>query len=229
VERDFTKFKYPSPLERLDSPEGRRYITPEGHKVPSVTTILDQTKDKTYLNEWIKRVGVQEARRIKECAAHRGTYMHEILEHYFLDTEPPKKISPEAGKFKRMAKVIKEQGLIPDVSDIYAAEVRLHCKDLYAGTTDGIGLYKGNLSIIDFKQSNRDKREDWIQDYFIQLAAYATAHNWMMGTNIRHGVIMICTVELKFQKFEMTPDNFDHYQKEWFKRIVMHKKRAVIK
>lgn len=144
--------------------------------------------------------------------------MHEYLEGYFID-KMPVFYSPEACKAKKMADCIIKNGLKDRLSIIYGAEVRLYYQDMYAGTSDGIGVFDGEMSIIDFKQTNQPKKEEWIEDYFLQLAAYATAHNWLQKTNIRSGVILMCSQFCEYQEFKLTPDKFEYYQKKWFKRV----------
>ena len=166
VLRDFEKYYYPK-LVRDETTGTRLYKTPEGDLVPSVTNILSKTKDTKHLERWKKRVGKKEARRITTEACNIGTSMHLFLESYILD-EKPKHMqsytpSPTHSQAKVMADVIIENGL-KYVDEIWGSEVQLYYKDQYAGTTDVVGMYKGVPHIIDFKQTNRPKKEEWIQD-----------------------------------------------------------------
>ena len=181
------KYKY-EPIKRTDTPEGRRYATPDGEKLPSVTTILDATKSeesKKALNEWRKRVGTQKAQAITTEAANRGTRMHKFLEDYIKTgtvTEPG--TNPYSIQSHQMAKSIIEQGLVK-CDEYWGTEVPLYFPRVYAGTTDLCGVHDGSDAIMDHKQSNKLKKREWIDDYFVQLAAYANAHNEVHRTKIR--------------------------------------------
>jgi genome maintenance exonuclease 1 len=217
VIRNFEKYNYPH-LSR-DHTTGRRlYKTPEDSLVPSVTTVLSETKDNKYLKEWQQRIGKDNAERIRKQAASVGTSMHLFLESHVLDKERKCDYSPIHAKSKKMAKVIIENGL-KFVDEIWGSEVRLYYKDQYAGTTDVIGLYKGIPHIIDFKQTNKPKKEEWVEDYYLQLCAYAHAHNYVTGSDIQCGVILMCSQDLQFQKFEMNEIAFQKYTYMWFNRM----------
>lgn len=206
------KFEY-RPLERTDGPNGRRYIVGEGKPLPSVTTILGKTKDLTHIREWVKRVGEAEAERIKTEASGIGNGMHKNLERYILGEDM-------SGTFmaKALAKVIIKEGL-PKVNEIWGTEVALYAKGLYAGTTDLVGVHEGIPSIMDFKNSLREKKKEWIEDYFMQLAAYAMAHNEMYDTDINRGVVMIATRDATYQEFIIEGDEFNHYQQMWAEKL----------
>lgn len=206
------KFEY-RPLERTDGPNGRRYIVGEGKPLPSVTTILGKTKDLTHIREWVKRVGETEAERIKTEASGIGNGMHKNLERYILGEDM-------SGTFmaKALAKVIIKEGL-PKVNEIWGTEVALYAKGLYAGTTDLVGVHEGIPSIMDFKNSLREKKKEWIEDYFMQLAAYAMAHNEMYDTDINRGVVMIATRDATYQEFIIEGDEFNHYQQMWAEKL----------
>ena len=206
------KFDY-KPLERIDSGNGRRYIVGEGRALPSVTTILSKTKDMTFLKEWKARVGESEAKRIVTESSGLGNGMHKNLENYILGKDM-------SGTFmaKALAKVIIKDGL-KNVSEVWGTEVALYSKDLYAGTTDLVGLHENIPSIMDFKNSLRDKKKEWIEDYFMQLAAYSMAHNEMYNTDITRGVVMIATRDAKYQEFIIEGDEFTHYQTMWANKL----------
>lgn len=206
------KFDY-QPLERTDGPNGRRYIVGEGKPLPSVTTILSKTKDLTHIKEWVNRVGEAEAERIKTEASGLGNGMHKNLERYILGEDM-------TGTFmaKALAKVIIKEGL-PKVNEIWGTEVALYAKGLYAGTTDLVGVHDGIPSIMDFKNSIREKKKEWIEDYFMQLAAYAMAHNEMYNTDINRGVVMIATRDATYQEFVIEGDEFYHYQQMWAEKL----------
>ena len=214
------KFKYEA-LKRIDTPEGRRYATPDGNKLPSVTTILDATKSeesKHALQNWRKRVGAVQARAITTEAAGRGTRMHKWLEDYIKTGEIGTPGSnPYSIQSHAMATSIIAQGL-SKCNEYWGTEVPLYFPSIYAGTTDLCGVHDGSEAIMDHKQTNKPKKREWIDDYFVQLAAYANAHNEVHGTKIRKGVIFMCSAANEYQEFIIEGDEFDKYTDMWFKR-----------
>lgn len=187
------RFDY-TPIKR-SSEEGKRiYLTPAGHKVPSVTTVLAATitKEKEQvLREWTQRVGEKKAKEIKTQAANRGTKMHTFLETYVKGAEFPERPSnPWQHASYVMADKVREEGL-SKVDEIWGCEVNLYMPQLYAGTVDSAGVHLGEEAIIDYKQSNWFKKDEQLDDYKLQTVAYALAHNEIHGTKIRKGVIMI--------------------------------------
>lgn len=209
-------------MSRVEIEGKRRYATPDGEKLPSVTTILDATKSeesKQALQNWRKRVGVQKAQEITTEAAGRGTRMHKFLEDYIktgIVTEPGS--NPYSIQSHKMAKQIIEQGLVK-CNEYWGTEVPLYFPKIYAGTTDLCGVHDGSDAIMDHKQTNKLKRREWIDDYFVQLAAYANAHNEVHGTKIRKGVIFMCTADVVYQEFIIEGTEFDKYSDMWFKRV----------
>jgi len=220
------KYNYKQ-IQRESLNGSRYYLTPTGERVPSVTTILDRTKPeeaRQALAEWRRRVGEQRAQQITTEAAGRGTRMHKWLENYIQlgDTGSPG-THPESQRSHRMAMKIIEQGF-SNVSEVWGNEVPLYFPELYAGTTDCVGVHAGEEAILDFKQSNKPKRREWIDDYFLQLTAYALAHNEVHGTNIRKGVVMMCVKpeddsEPVYQEFILEPKNFDQWTERWCDRV----------
>ncbi len=226
------KFNY-TPISR-ESVEGRRlYATPDGSKVPSVTTILDKTKpiEKIQaLQNWKKRVGEEKAQAIVTEAAGRGTRMHKYLEDYITSgvlSDPG--TNPYSKQSHAMARHIISEGL-KNVNEVWGVEVPLYFPGLYAGTTDGCGLHLNEESILDYKQTNKPKKQEWIEDYYLQLTAYALAHNEVHGTNIRKGVVLMCvspklneqlimTEEPKYQEFILEAKDFDYWEKRWWDRV----------
>lgn len=206
------KYDY-KPLERVDSPTGRKYIVGQSRPLPSVTTILSKTKDMTFLNEWKARVGQQEATRIVTEASSIGNGMHNLLEKYILGQEMKGQVMAVT-----LANLIIKKGLCK-VNEVWGTEVGLYSNDLYAGTTDLVGVHEGIPSIMDFKNSLKTKKKEWIEDYFMQLAAYALAHNEMFGTDINRGVIMMATREGKYQEFIIEGDEFKHYETMWANKV----------
>tara|TARA_R100000544_G_scaffold35643_1_gene23132 strand:- start:165 stop:845 length:681 start_codon:yes stop_codon:yes gene_type:complete len=213
------QFEYPASMR--SSIEGKRHYEITGKKLPSVTTILSATESedkKSSLEQWRNLVGHDTARKITEEAAARGTAMHSILEHYVLGTN--KLDMTETGtKAHEMAEEIIKRGLTNRLTEIWGSEVTLYYPGLYAGATDLVGIYDGVPSIIDFKQSNKMKRREWITDYFTQLGGYAMAHNYVYGTNITQGVNLICTKDNYYQEFIVDGQEFIDYQHEFLRRV----------
>ena len=211
---------YEYPASMRTSIEGRRHYEITGKKLPSVTTILQATKSQEAIdsiNRWKARVGEDQATRVKDQAASRGTNMHYHLEKYVLG-EGHKDLTDEGQVAGDMAQVIIDKGLC-DLSEIWGSEVTLYYPGLYAGATDLVGVYDYEDSIIDFKQSNKPKRKEWIEDYFIQLAAYAMAHNQVYNTEITQGVILMCTPDKYFQKFQVKGKEFIKYQHKFLEKV----------
>lgn len=215
------------PISRQEINGKRLYATPDGKAVSSVTTILDATKDKTHLIAWRKRVGEIKAREITTEAAGVGTRMHKYLEDYIDTAEWPSPGSnPFAIKAHRMAEQIRNEALL-HVDEIWGSEVNLYMPNMYAGTTDLVGQYKGNPAIMDFKQTNKPKKVEWVEDYFLQLVAYAEAHNEIYGTNIREGHVFMCSRGddpcvlggETYQQFDIWPHEYDEWRNEWYNRV----------
>ena len=210
---DYTK------LSRTSLDGKRVYACPDGNAVASVTTILDSTKDKTHLIEWRKRVGEETAKRITKEASGMGTRMHKYIENYINDgTWGTPGSNPYSQQAFKMAQVVHNNAL-KDVDEIWGSEVGLYFPKIYAGTTDCVGQYKGNPCIIDFKQTNKPKKKEWVEDYFLQLVAYAEAHNEVYGTDIKEGHVFMCSRKLDYQQFDITPTTYNHYKKEWWNRV----------
>ena len=212
------QFIYPKTVR--SSVDGVRKYSIGEEKLPSVTTIISSTQDASKtesLAKWKARVGEVEAERIKNTAAIRGTAMHSYLEHYVkggnvLD------LTDVGREARSMAEVIIEKGF-PDLEEVWGVECTLFYPGLYAGQTDMCGIYQGRESIIDFKQSNKPKRAEWIGDYKLQLVAYATAHDCIFGTNIEQGVILMCTPDNYFQRFIVNGSEFKEYKWKWLQKI----------
>ena len=210
------KFQYPSSTRSLIN--NKRHYDVGEEKLPSVTTILSATQSdekKASLARWTQSVGEDQAVKIRDQAAERGTIMHRVLEGYLLGQNHAdfSDLGQQAGS---MAKNILESGIRGHLDEIWGSEITVYYPGLYAGATDLAGVYEGRESIIDFKQSNKPKRKEWIEDYFIQLAAYAMAHNHIYGTQIQSGIILMCTKDNYFQKFVVKDKEFQQYN---FKRL----------
>lgn len=225
-----SKFDY-TPLAR-ESIEGKRhYALPNGDRVPSVTTILEATKPaeaKQALQEWKKRVGEQRAQQITTEAANRGTRMHTYLERYVKEDDIGDfPTNPFAQPSWFMAAEVILKGLC-HADEFWGSEVPLYYSGLYAGTTDLVGVWKGQPAIMDFKQSNKVKKREWIDDYFIQLAAYAAAHNETHGTDIKTGVILMCVKPATerddpvYQEFMLEPHDFQYWSDQWMRRVELY-------
>ena len=196
---------------------GTRIYNIAGFKLPSVTTILAKTKDQEYLTKWKNKVGHEEAERIKNYSSKRGTSMHKFLEKHITGVgyEDLTEIGQEA---KPMAQKIIEIGLTP-INYYYGSEVMLHYPGLYAGATDLVCEHNGLDTIVDFKQSNRPKREEWIEDYYLQIAAYAMAHDYVYKSKIRQGIIMVCTPDCYYQEFKFKDGELRRWKHEFLKRL----------
>ena len=217
----------------------RHYCLPDGSKVPSVTTILDRTKPaeaREALARWKKAVGEQKAQQIVTEAANRGTRMHSYLESFVLaDDMKPLPTNPYAHPSWFMAAEVILKGLC-NVDEFWGVEVPLYYSGLYAGTTDCVGVWKGRPAIMDFKQSNKVMKREYIGDYFIQLAAYAQAHNSMHSTDINQGVILMAVQPKllpdnsystpEYLEFVIEGDEFAHWSNEWSKRVDLYYQTA---
>lgn len=212
------KFQYKDCIRTTDAAGKRVYQTPDGELLPSVTTILSATKDMTHLNEWRKRIGEERANQITKEASGVGTGMHNNLERFIVGTTRQPGNNPVHVQANKMADVIIENGLI-DINEIWAIEQNLYFPGLYSGTTDGIGVYKGEPVVFDYKQSNKPKRSEYVEDYRLQLVAYIMAHNEVYGTDIRRGIIFMCTRDLQYQQFELEPKDFNKYQDLWLNKV----------
>ena len=212
------QFIYPKTVR--SSINGVRKYSIGQEKLPSVTTIISSTQDASKtdsLNKWKARVGEVEAERIKNTAATRGTAMHSYLEHHVkggnvLD------LTDVGREARSMGQTIIEKGF-GDLEEVWGVECTLFYPGLYAGQTDLCGIYQGRESIVDFKQSNKPKRAEWIGDYKLQLAAYATAHDCIFGTNIEQGVILMCTPDNYFQRFIVNGPEFREWKWKWLQKI----------
>ena len=211
-------YKYPKSIR--ETLKGVRHYDVNDEKLPSVTTILQATQSlekAESLSRWASRVGKVEADRIRDQAAKRGTAMHSYLETYLqggkiLDLRD---VGREASS---MAETIIEKGF-PELEEIWGVECTLHYPGLYAGQTDLCGIYQGRESIVDFKQTNKPKKVEWIEDMFLQLVAYATAHDCIYGTKIEQGVILMCTPDNFFQRFIVNGSEFREWKWKWLKKI----------
>jgi len=213
------RYQY-KPCTQVNDPvtKKRVYLTPDGESLPSVTTILGATKDMTALNEWKKRVGEEKAKQITTEAAGVGTAMHSNLERFIAGMQRQPGNNPVHVQANAMADIIIENGL-SDVQEVWAMEQSLYFPGLFSGTTDLVGVYKGEPAVMDYKQTNKPKKEEWVDDYKIQLTAYIMAHNEVYGSDIKRGVVFMCSRDLQYQQFNLMPDEFSYWQDQWLNKV----------
>jgi len=223
-------------LKRENKYDYQKYTRQEEHgsrtynvgekKIPSVTTILSATQSeekKASLDRWRERVGYQEAQRITQQAATRGTEMHYVLENY-IDGKGYLNLSPEGAQARLMAHEIVQN--LEKLKVVWGNEVSLAYDDRWAGATDVVGLYDEQPTIIDFKQSNKPKREEYVEDYYYQIAAYSLAHKKQYGS-ITQGLICVCTKDKLYQEFKMNESKLSEYEEKWLERVHnYHKTKA---
>jgi len=206
--------KYPyKHYNRFQDTDGRKYLV-DNVKVPSVTTILSATKDMTQLNDWRRRVGNEEANKIMKKASTVGTEMHQVLE-YALNGEGYYNDMEEGSRPRMMAKTILDN---IKIDEVWGNEVSLEYKNKFAGTCDLTAIAYGKPSIVDWKQANRPKREEWVEDYKLQLGAYYLAHTTNYGP-IEQGVIAICTRDLQYQEFRLSEADLQDYGGKFLDRL----------
>jgi len=211
------KYTYAPGSRTTDHESGTRTYDFKGDKLPSVTTILSRTKDQSFLDRWKAKVGYEEAERIKNLSSKRGTSMHKFLEKH-ITGEGYEDLTEIGVQAKPMAQKIIDVGLAP-IKEYYGSEVTLHYPGLYAGSTDLVCFHDGKETIVDFKQSNRPKREEWVQDYYLQIAAYAMAHDQIHGSSIEQGIIMVCTPDLYLQEFRFQGVELRQWKHKFLKRL----------
>ena len=213
------KFNYPKSSRSIEN--GMRKYLFDDEKLPSVTSILQATKseeDKAALENWKQRVGYVQANKIKTEASSRGTSMHSYIED-FLKGRINESFFESNEQYKNMAKIIIESGIKGKLEEIYGMEATLHYPEKYAGTADIIGIYEGKQFLGDFKQSNKIKKSEYIQDYFLQLGAYSLAHNVIYQTNITLGIILLCTIDNFYQEFRIEGNELITYQNLFLGRL----------
>lgn len=209
----YCDYRVPNPKH-----EGRFYYQVPGQgRLPGVTKILSATKsaeDIAILEEWRQRVGEEEADRITKQSATLGKSIHSNMENYVIHgTKPTGNVIS-----KLLSNIIIRDGL-PKLSEIWGIEAQIYYSDLWFGIVDCVGIHDGEPAIIDFKNSRKDKKREWIEDYFLQLAAYAEAHNNLYGTNIQKGVVMMALHDGKYREFIIEGDEMKHYQQKWLNKV----------
>jgi len=214
------KYNYIKGIQITDPDSGNRVYDFQGTRLPSVTTVLSATKNQAFLTRWKNKVGAHEAERIKNLSSKRGTAMHKFLESHIQGIGYDD-LTPIGCQAKPMAQKVIEKGF-KSVEEYYGSEVMLYYPGLYAGSTDLICLHDDLETVVDFKQANNPKKKEWIEDYFIQVAAYAMAHDEVYKSTIRQAVIMICTPDLYYQEFKIQDQNLRSYKHKWLKRLDMY-------
>ena len=214
------KYNYLEGKQITDPDTGKRVYEISSYRLPSVTTILGATKNTEFLTKWKAKVGEQEADRIKNVSSARGTSMHKFLESYITDVGYDD-LTELGCQARPMADKIMEIGLAP-VEEYYGSEVTLHYPGLYAGQTDLVCSHNGVETVVDFKQANRPKKQEWIEDYYLQIAMYAMAHDYVYGSSIQQGVIMVCTPDLYYQEFKVEGPELRRWKHKALKRIDMY-------
>ena len=213
------KFTYPKSTRSIVN--GSRHYNLGGSNLPSVTSILKATQsaeDKAAIEAWKERVGHKEAEKIKNEASSRGSSMHSYIEQFLLG-KFNLDLLDEENKSKKMAVEIIDNGLKNKLTEIWGAEATVYYPGKYAGTADCIGVYEGKETILDFKQSNKPKKEEYIEDYFLQIGAYSLAHNTVHNSKITQGVILICTVDRLFQDFKIEENELKNYQNKFLEKV----------
>lgn len=213
------RFQYKN-CQQVNDPVTRKrvYVTPDGESLPSVTTILGATKDMTALNEWRDRIGHDKANQITKEASGVGTAMHSNLERFIAGIQRQPGNNPVHVQANSMADVIIENGL-SKVNEVWAMEQSLYFPGLFSGTTDLVGVHEGEPAVMDYKQTNKPKKAELVEDYYLQLTAYILAHNEVYGTDIRKGVIFMCSRDLQYQQFTLEPKDFNKYQDAWLNKV----------
>ena len=213
------KFNYPSSVRALYN--GKRLYDVNNEKLPSVTTILNETQSeekKASLQAWKDRVGHKQAELISKEATNRGSSMHDYLEKFLLGKLNLDLLGDNTRE-RLMADQIIENGLRNKLDEIWGCEATLYYPGKFAGAADCIGVYEKKETIIDFKQSNKPKKEEWIEDYYLQCAAYSLAHNVVYNTNINQAVILLCTKDIIFQRFIVDGDKLKMYQDKFLQKV----------
>jgi genome maintenance exonuclease 1 len=213
------RFQYKN-CKQVNDPVTRKrvYLTPDGESLPSVTTILSATKDMTHLNEWKDRIGHAKAQQITTEAAGVGTAMHANLERFVVGEQRQPGNNPVHVQANKMADVIINNGL-SKVNEIWAMEQSLYFPGLFSGTTDLVGVHEDEPAVMDYKQTNKPKKAEWVEDYYLQLMAYILAHNEVYGTDIKKGVIFMCSRDFQYQQFTLEPKDFNKWQDAWLNKV----------
>ena len=213
------KYTYPE-LVRVEKNDVRYYRDSKENLVPSVTTILSATGDKSGIDAWKRRVGPRAARAVVDEATTIGTAVHLAIENYLYGKEWKDFTDDKLGLMSQQIAQRFIDDCLDGIDEVWGLESGLVVDGLYAGTADCIGMFKGRPTIIDFKTAKKIKRKDWIEDYFLQGAAYANAHNVMHGTQINSIAFLMADRDLLFKEFFVSENEFDNFTDKWKKRII---------
>ena len=219
------KYSYPN-LERVEENEMRFYKDSNNDLVPSVTTVLDSTGDKSGITQWRRKVGPARADAIVQESTLIGSAVHEAIENYLLGKSWSNFTEDRNGFLAKSISSKFISSCLNGIDEVWGLESGLILDGLYAGTADCIGVYKGLPAIIDFKTAKKLKRKDWIEDYFLQCSAYANAHNVMFETSINDLVILMVDRDLLFKEFHIKKDEFSLYTDKWKKRLIKFHNRG---
>ncbi|MDA9750917.1 preprotein translocase subunit TatA [Gammaproteobacteria bacterium] len=219
------RYSYPA-LERVEKNEMRFYKDANDDLVPSVTTVLDATGDKSGIRQWRRKVGPAQADAIVQESTLIGSAVHEAIENYLLGQSWNEFTDDRSGYLAKSISSKFISSCLDGIDEVWGLESGLILDGLYAGTADCIGIYKGSPAIIDFKTAKKLKRKDWIEDYFLQCSAYANAHNVMFQTTIKDLVILMVDRDLLFKEFHIKNNEFSLYTDKWKKRLIkFHNRR----
>ena len=213
------KFNYPKSIRAYYN--GQRLYDVNSEKLPSVTTILSATESeekKASLERWRNRVGRKEADLISRQSLSRGSAMHDFLEKFILNQLNLDLLGDNSLE-KQMADQIIDNGLRNDLSEVWGVEATLYYPGKYAGAADLIGIYNGKESLLDFKTANKPRKDEYNDEYYMQLGAYSLAHDKVYGTNIKQGVILLCTKDLMFQRFIVDAERLKDCQKRFLEKV----------
>ena len=190
-------------LNTINENGKRLYVTPDGEKYPSVTTVLSDYK-KDAIIQWRKRVGEQQANKISTQASRRGTKVHKLCEDYLNNESTFKDYTPDnVEMFKSI------QPTLNEIEIVYAQERTLYSHHLKtAGRVDCVGKFRGKPHIIDFKTSNKPKKWEWIDNYFMQGSAYSVMWEEMTGVPIPYIAIIIAVADDSPQVFVENRDTW---------------------
>ena len=213
------QYKYPE-LVRVEKNDVRYYQDSQLNLVPSVTTILSATGDHSGIEAWKRRVGPKTAKEVVDEATTIGTAVHLAIENYLNGLNWKNFTDDRTGSMALQIAKRFIDDCLGDIDEVWGLESGLVVDGLYAGTADCIGLYKGQPTIIDFKTAKKIKRKDWIEDYFLQGAAYANAHNVMFETKIDSIAILMVDRDLLFKEFLVNKNEFDSFTSRWKQRII---------
>ena len=212
-------YQYPE-LTRVEKNDVRYYQDSLSNLVPSVTTILSATGDHSGIDACKRRVGPKTAKAVVDEATTIGTAVHLAIENYLYGKEWEQFTDDKMGMLAHQIAKRFICDCLGDIDEVWGLESGLVLDGLYAGTADCIGIFRGKPTIIDFKTAKKIKRKDWIEDYFLQGAAYANAHNVMYKTNIESIAILMVDRDLLFKEFLVNSKEFNSYTEKWKKRLI---------